>query len=189
MNELPSAVADAVEWRPVESVIEPCVTSMSQALPGARLAIYSDLASVEAIWREFEPRAACTVFQNFDYLAAWQKHIGSRERVTPAVVVVESSGSTQAIFPFAIHDRGSCPRLSWLAQDLCDYLTPLISSQFACIGAEKFGASCRHRRLFALADRSRRRQISIRPRPSVSSENAMPNSQGNPPRSSCFILC
>lgn len=138
MNELQSAVAAAYEWRPVQPANQPDVTSRSQALPGARLAVYSELASVEALWREFEPHAACTVFQNFDYLAAWQKHIGSRERVTPAVVVVESAGSTQAIFPFAIHDRGS-RRLTWLAQDLCDYLAPLISSQFARINAEKFG--------------------------------------------------
>src|SRR5690606_42011787 len=124
------AVAAAYEWRPVQPANQPDVTSRSQALPGARLAVYSELASVEAIWREFEPHAAWTVFQNFDYLAAWQRHIGSRERVTPAVVVLQSSGSTQAIFPFAIHDRGSC-RLTWLAQDLCDYLAPLISSQFA----------------------------------------------------------
>src|SRR5947209_3051298 len=40
------------------------------------LRIHGDLAAVEAEWRRFEAVADCTVFQTFDWLATWHRHIG-----------------------------------------------------------------------------------------------------------------
>ena len=42
------------------------------------LAIYDDLDAVETDWRRFERSADCTVFQAFDWLALWHRHIGRR---------------------------------------------------------------------------------------------------------------
>src|ERR1700733_14226355 len=49
--------------------------------------IFSELTAVEAEWRRFERTASCTAFQTFDWLAAWQKHIGQRRGVRPVVAV------------------------------------------------------------------------------------------------------
>ena len=56
------------------------------ALPAAavsdvRIAIYDDLRAIERDWRAIEPQADGTVFQCFDWLAAWQRTIGVREGV------------------------------------------------------------------------------------------------------------
>ena len=47
------------------------------------LTLHDDLAAIENDWRAFEERADCTVFQTFDWLSAWHRHIGVREGVKP----------------------------------------------------------------------------------------------------------
>ena len=139
MNEMQSAVVAAYGRHPVEPAINPCVESRSEALPGARIAVYSDLAVVETLWRNFERRAVCSVFQNIDYLRAWHRHIGMRLQMRPAIVVIEQN-EVQAILPLAIYGRGSLCRLSWLGQDLSDYIAPLFSPEFARIEHSRFRA-------------------------------------------------
>ena len=140
MNERHSAVAAAQGWRPTEAKIGPCVQSPSNALPGAHIVVHSDLKAVGKLWREFERRALRTVFQSADYLGAWQDHIGSRRRTTPAIVVIENRQGVQAILPLAVEDLGFIRRLAWLGQDLCDYLAPLMSEEFARIEPPRFRA-------------------------------------------------
>jgi hypothetical protein len=70
---------------------------------GVEISIAHDLASVEAEWREFEKRADHTVFQAFDWLAAWQRHIGAREDMVPAIVLGRHvDGHLLFILPLAI---------------------------------------------------------------------------------------
>ena len=45
--------------------------------------VHDNFASIEQDWRRFEETADCTPFQTFDWLSAWQRHVG-----TPAIVVV-----------------------------------------------------------------------------------------------------
>jgi len=91
MNEMQSAVV-AYGRQPVEPATNPCVELRSEALRGARTAVYSDLALVETLWRGFERHAVCSVFQNIDYLRAWHRHVGMRLQVRPAIVVIERGG-------------------------------------------------------------------------------------------------
>jgi CelD/BcsL family acetyltransferase involved in cellulose biosynthesis len=124
----------------VEPAINPCLESRSEALRGARIAVYSDLDLVETLWRDFERRAVCSVFQNIDYLRAWHRHIGMRQQMMPAIVVIEQQNEVQAILPLAVYGRGSLRRLSWLGQDLSDYIAPLFSPEFARIEHSRFRA-------------------------------------------------
>jgi CelD/BcsL family acetyltransferase involved in cellulose biosynthesis len=55
--------------------------------PRFSIQIFSELGAVEAEWRQFERTADCTAFQSFDWLAAWQKHVGERRRARPIVAV------------------------------------------------------------------------------------------------------
>src|SRR5437667_5237325 len=91
------------------------------------LVIHDDLASVEQTWRQFEQCADCTVFQTFDWLAAWQRHIGLQENVAPAIVVGrQPSGEILFLLPLAVVP-GAVRRLTFLGCGLCDYNAPLLA--------------------------------------------------------------
>jgi CelD/BcsL family acetyltransferase involved in cellulose biosynthesis len=111
---------------------------------GARnaLEIHGDLAAVEQEWKAFERRADCTVFQSFDFLAAWQRHIGTRHGTVPAIILGrDDDGQLLFILQFAIESRGLVRRLTWLGSDLCDYNAPLLDQRFSDrVDAQRFVA-------------------------------------------------
>jgi CelD/BcsL family acetyltransferase involved in cellulose biosynthesis len=95
------------------------------------LKIHGDLAALEQEWKAFERHADCTVFQTFDWLAAWQRHIGARNKTVPAVIFgCHDNGTLLFILPFAIEIKGLVRRLTWLGSDLCDYNAPLLAEHF-----------------------------------------------------------
>jgi CelD/BcsL family acetyltransferase involved in cellulose biosynthesis len=97
-----------------------------------RLSLYSNIAELEPEWRAFESQADGTAFQTFEWLSAWQRHIGSREGVTPAVVVGRHRGQVLFILPF-----GLCPgllrRVVWLGAFLNSCSAPLLARNFSDI--------------------------------------------------------
>jgi CelD/BcsL family acetyltransferase involved in cellulose biosynthesis len=102
--------------------------------------VHSDLVAVEAEWRAFEQVADCTVFQSFDWLSTWQRHIGSRTGVVPAIVTGRDyRGELLFLFAFGIETARLARRLTWLGTDLCDYNGPMLAPAFAThCGAAKF---------------------------------------------------
>ena len=97
-----------------------------------RLTAYDNLSAIEQDWRAFEPHADGTVFQCFDWLATWQRHVGVRTGVTPAIVVGrDGAGNILFLFPLAIRAAGSARELAWLGSDLCDYNAPLLAANFS----------------------------------------------------------
>jgi CelD/BcsL family acetyltransferase involved in cellulose biosynthesis len=101
------------------------------AHPAIDLAIHHGLDSVEADWRQFEPSADCGVFQTFDWLAAWCRHVGPLMGTQPAVVVGRrADGAVLFILPLAV-TGGALRRLSWLGSELCDYNGPIVARDFA----------------------------------------------------------
>ncbi len=113
------------------------------------LSIHDRLETVEAEWRRFERTADCTPFQTFDWLSRWQRHIGTRSSVQPAIVVGSfADGQTAFILPLGIDRSRGARRLCWLGQDLNDYNAPLIVSGFSQrIPAERFRAVWKELRL------------------------------------------
>jgi CelD/BcsL family acetyltransferase involved in cellulose biosynthesis len=94
--------------------------------------IHTDLSSIEDVWRRFEATADSTPFQTFEWLAAWQRHVGARSNIEPVVVVgSHADGSTAFIFPFGIEEHRAIRRLCWFGQDLCDYNAPLLAPDFS----------------------------------------------------------
>jgi CelD/BcsL family acetyltransferase involved in cellulose biosynthesis len=133
MNEMPSAILSTYGRRHAETAWKPGslrLEAQSAALPGLRLSVHDSLAAAEPAWRLLEPGADCTIFQSFDYLAAWQKHIGAPENTTPAIVLLHDSDRLLAILPLSV-TAGALRRLTWLGQDLCDYPGPLLAPDFA----------------------------------------------------------
>jgi len=114
--------------------------SPAAALGDIRIAVYEDLSAIEQDWRAFEPHADCTVFQSFDWLATWQRLIGVRNGVQPAIVVGrDGAGTIQFVFPLAVRSAGFARELTWLGTELCDYNAPLLAAAFSArIDARRF---------------------------------------------------
>jgi CelD/BcsL family acetyltransferase involved in cellulose biosynthesis len=106
------------------------------------LSVHDRLETVETEWRRFERSADCTPFQTFDWLSRWQRHIGARGSVQPAIAVGSfTDGQTAFILPLGIDRSRGVRRLCWLGQDLNDYNAPLIVREFSRrIPAERFRA-------------------------------------------------
>jgi CelD/BcsL family acetyltransferase involved in cellulose biosynthesis len=103
----------------------------SDASENLNLSIHHGFAAVEARWRRFEQTADCTPYQTFDWLAAWQRHVGTADAVIPVIVVgTFSNGETAFLLPFALESRLAGRRLCWLGQELNDYNAPLLARDF-----------------------------------------------------------
>jgi CelD/BcsL family acetyltransferase involved in cellulose biosynthesis len=99
------------------------------------LSVHDDLASIEPIWRRFQEIADCTPFQTFDWLSAWQRHIGAPSGVTPAIVIGRRGDEIVFLLPLSVERGAFTRRLTFLGQDLCDYNAPLLAPGFAPISA------------------------------------------------------
>jgi CelD/BcsL family acetyltransferase involved in cellulose biosynthesis len=121
----------------------PSITARASA-PAQRaaiaLAVHHDLAAIEPEWRRFEQTADCTPFQTFNWLSAWHRHVGTRNRVTPAVVTGSRNGALLFILPLEVAPGMLTRRLAFLGEDLCDYHAPLLAPDFSRIVGDGFPA-------------------------------------------------
>jgi CelD/BcsL family acetyltransferase involved in cellulose biosynthesis len=118
----------------VDAPATPSVSSrpLVPALGQLELTVYEDLAAIEREWHAFEQHADCTVFQTFDWLATWQRHIGALNGVRPAIVVGrDAAGSLVILLPLGVCTSGLACELAWLGSDLCDYNAPLLAPGFS----------------------------------------------------------
>ncbi len=106
------------------------------------IAVHDDLAAVAATWRTLEAEADCTAFQTYDWVSAWQTHVGARTGTQPAIVTAETGdGRPLLLFALAIEPARGLRRLTWLASDVCDYNAPIVARDFAAaLDAGRFGA-------------------------------------------------
>jgi CelD/BcsL family acetyltransferase involved in cellulose biosynthesis len=106
--------------------------------PAIELRITSDLDAIEETWRAFEREADGTVFQTFDWLSKWQRHIGALAGTVPAVVTGhDGDGLLLFLLPLAVERQRLARRLTWWGEDLCDYNGPLLRRGFG----ERVGAA------------------------------------------------
>jgi len=144
MTATDSTLSDVLELYGPSSGIYSASPARAQAA-GVEISIVNDLSSVEAEWREFEKRADYTGFQAFDWLDAWQRHVGARQEIVPAIVLGRRvDGHVLFILPLAITRRGRVRKLTWLGWDLSDYNAPILAQDFALhMDAARFLAAWR----------------------------------------------
>jgi CelD/BcsL family acetyltransferase involved in cellulose biosynthesis len=106
------------------------------------IAVTDDLGAMEADWRAFEAAADRTVFQSFDWLSKWQRHVGAPAGVRPVIVTgCDADGTCLFLLPLAIERAGLLRRLVWLGSAICDYNGPLLAQRFSArIGPAGFPA-------------------------------------------------
>ena len=106
------------------------------------LSVHQDLAAIEHDWRAFEATADCTVFQTFAWLDTWQRHVGARNDVRPAIVIGRGAGGAILfILPLATRPLRPARELVFLGSELCDYNAPLLAPDFAAaVPNDRFAA-------------------------------------------------
>jgi CelD/BcsL family acetyltransferase involved in cellulose biosynthesis len=102
------------------------------------LTLHDDLASVEREWRALERSGDCTPFQSFDWLCAWQRHIGMRGGVRPAILLGRRGSDVLFLLPLAVEPGSLARRLTFLGQDLADYNAPLLAREAARTLGDRF---------------------------------------------------
>ena len=110
---------------------------IAQAASGITLTVRHDLAAIEQTWCAFEQTADCSPFQTYDWLSAWQRHIGAHNGVTPAIVLARRGDDILMLLPLAVQGGTFARRLTFLGQDLCDYNAPLLARDFVSAIAPK----------------------------------------------------
>jgi CelD/BcsL family acetyltransferase involved in cellulose biosynthesis len=97
-----------------------------------RLSLHEDLAAIERDWCEFQARAHGAVFQTYEWLATWHRHIGVRRGVRPAIVIGrDGRGEIMLLLPLAVEHGRLARRLTWLGAEFCDYNAPLLARDFS----------------------------------------------------------
>ena len=69
--------------------------------------VYHSIRQAEAIWRHLETSGVATAFQRFDWLRAWQRHIGARQDAEPRIVSVTQENKPVLVLPLGLfHENG-----------------------------------------------------------------------------------
>lgn len=95
------------------------------------LSVHQDIAEIANEWRAFAELADGTVFQTFEWLESWQRHVGALSDVRPAIVVGRAADAILFIMPLATRPAVFGRELVFLGSELCDYNAPLLSADFA----------------------------------------------------------
>jgi CelD/BcsL family acetyltransferase involved in cellulose biosynthesis len=96
----------------------------------ARLAsahVIESLSEVEPYWTLLQSQhALATPYQNFDFLAAWQREVGASQGMTPFVVVgFDTSAQPQCLLPFGLQRVGPLRVVTFLGGKHSNFNMPL----------------------------------------------------------------
>jgi CelD/BcsL family acetyltransferase involved in cellulose biosynthesis len=119
------------------AAFDPVASQDGFALPAERtpspirLKVYDDLVPAEAVWRYVERSADCTIFQCYDWITAWHRHVGRRNGLSPAIVVVYEGDSVLMLLPLAVARSRLLRRLIWFGGEFSDYGAPMLAPDFS----------------------------------------------------------
>lgn len=73
----------------------------------ARVELLRELAAAEPVWRALQRDGVTTPYQHFDFLSAWQRHVGPHAATTPLVLVgYDPGGRPQFLWPLGLRRSG-----------------------------------------------------------------------------------
>jgi CelD/BcsL family acetyltransferase involved in cellulose biosynthesis len=99
----------------------------------AHVDLFHSLADAEAIWRGMEtPEHLFTPFQRFDFLSAWQSHVGHLEAVSPFIVVgYDARHRPLTLIPLGTRQDNGVRTASFLGGKHATFNMPLFAGDFA----------------------------------------------------------
>ncbi|MCZ6770839.1 MAG: GNAT family N-acetyltransferase, partial [Proteobacteria bacterium] len=97
-----------------------------------QIKVLSSFEDAGPVWRRIESRAACYVYQHYDWLNNWFTFVGRHLKLETSLVCVEDgSGRPLLVLPLAVEQRGPFRCLTWLGGALTDYNAPLVDPVFS----------------------------------------------------------
>ena len=102
-------------------------TSASGAARLAHARVIENLSEAEPFWRLLQSQDAfSTPYQNFDFLAAWQRAVGARRGVLPFIVAAfDACGQPRCLLPFGLQKVGPLRVVSFLGGKHSNFNLPV----------------------------------------------------------------
>lgn len=110
-----------MEHRPIPAGSVACERSLPLAF-----VCHRRLDTVEDTWRRFETSAWMSPYQTYDWMDAWQRHIGVASGVEPLIAVGSVHGETAVILPLCLQHRPGGTIGRWLGGHHINYAMPLL---------------------------------------------------------------
>ncbi len=110
--------------------VQPAALARAGAFPFS-VETHADLSSIEALWRRFESSGISTIFQRYDWVDAYVRHVLPHEKARPAIVLGRLEGRPAFVLPLAVARRGPVRVASWIGGKHSSYNFGLWSQEAA----------------------------------------------------------
>jgi CelD/BcsL family acetyltransferase involved in cellulose biosynthesis len=99
---------------------------------GMLLRIYDNLSMVESKWRALQQHGFASVYQSFDWCAAWLSRVGTARGIIPCIVTGENAlGQVLFVLPLQIRKRRGFTLVEALSAPQGAYAGLVLSREFA----------------------------------------------------------
>ena len=89
---------------------------------------FHTLDDARATWRTFQENGSSYVFQSYEWLNSWYRHIGSARGDKPFLVAVyDDAGEPGCFLAFSVVAEGGITVLTWFGDPLNDYGAPILA--------------------------------------------------------------
>jgi CelD/BcsL family acetyltransferase involved in cellulose biosynthesis len=89
--------------------------------------LHEDWTQLEKVWRDLEDTGHCTVFQTYDWAAAWYRTAVQFKFAKPLVVTVADEAGIVWILPLCLHRRMGMTFVSFADLAVSDYAGPVMA--------------------------------------------------------------
>jgi CelD/BcsL family acetyltransferase involved in cellulose biosynthesis len=97
-------------------------TEALSSLTIAEITVYRSFEDADSVWRSFEGSALASPYQRIDWLEAWHRHVGARNRIDPLIVVARNNtGRPVLLWPLGSRRKGTARVGCWLGGKLVNY--------------------------------------------------------------------
>jgi CelD/BcsL family acetyltransferase involved in cellulose biosynthesis len=102
----------------------------------ARLELIADMQAAEPHWRNLEASGVLTPYQRFDWVAGWQRHVGTAEGVSPLLITgFDAKGEPLFLLPFGVFAGGRFSIVRFLGGKHANYNFGPWRRDFVCDAA------------------------------------------------------
>lgn len=99
------------------------------------VAAFTNPSDIEREWRQLESTGVATIFQRYDWVDAYARHVLPKEKATPAIVLGRLDGNPAFILPLATSTFGPVRVATWIGGNHSSYNFGLWSHEAAAVMA------------------------------------------------------
>ncbi|MEP0942297.1 MAG: GNAT family N-acetyltransferase [Rhizobiaceae bacterium] len=92
--------------------------------------VTDDFTALESEWHQLETEGVCSLYQRFDWISAWTRHVAGPARIQPRLVIGRQGDQPMFILPFSVRKRGPFNIASWLGDSHSNFHMGLFSKSF-----------------------------------------------------------